>query len=396
MNPLWLSEHLSFNSFPDGDCLTNTNFLLPQVQNEQGIETAVKAIRHYRECINLPFAFETGVNYLKPLKHEIPDGRFVAEIAEKADCNILLDLHNVMTNQVNGRQTVSAFISQLPLHRIMEIHLASGFFFRDYYLDAHSGISNDNLIGLAEGIVRKLPNLKLIVFEMLPEFLPSLSDGDFEKQIIAMRRIWDMRGRNFRVQKKRKNTIHSSGLGNHIPVKDWEYTLGKLCLGQPLLGNDLVRELGDDKGIKIINELIFHFRASAVVSSLKLTTRLLRFSLGEENFNELLKEFFNNSKPDLFPFRVALDFSDFLGSKNPDVPFLEDLVSFEVATIKTISDDRVREVKFSYNPFPVFRSLNNNELPEEQTDPVKFIITIKPDESIEESDLLALKSVLHS
>jgi hypothetical protein len=159
---------------------------------------------------------------------------------------------------------------------------------------------------------------------------------------------------------------------------------------------NLAARLGSDTGIKIINELIFHFRASAVVSSLKLTTRLLRFSLGEEKFVEMLNEFFSQSNPDLFPFRVALEFSDFVGSLNLQVPFLEELLAFEVATIKTISDNQVRDVKFRYNPFPVIRSLNDNEMPEEQNNPVKFTITIKPDEAFEEAEMLALKSVLHN
>jgi uncharacterized protein len=68
----------------------------------------------------------------------MPDGVFVGAVAESADCGILLDLHNVFANGVNGRQPVEDFLAQLPLDRVWEIHLAGGFDMEGLWLDAHS------------------------------------------------------------------------------------------------------------------------------------------------------------------------------------------------------------------------------------------------------------------
>ena len=62
-----------------------------------------------------------------------------AAVAECADCGILLDLHNLFANGVNGRQSVEEFIAQLPLERVWEIHVAGGVELDGYWLDAHSG-----------------------------------------------------------------------------------------------------------------------------------------------------------------------------------------------------------------------------------------------------------------
>jgi hypothetical protein len=36
----------------------------------------------------VPIAVETGVNYLRPRPDELPDGEFVAQVVEAADCGI--------------------------------------------------------------------------------------------------------------------------------------------------------------------------------------------------------------------------------------------------------------------------------------------------------------------
>ena len=69
------------------------------------MSVAVAAIRRLRADLGVPLAFETGVNYLASRPDEMEDGEFVAAVAERADCGILLDLHNIYTNAVNGRQS---------------------------------------------------------------------------------------------------------------------------------------------------------------------------------------------------------------------------------------------------------------------------------------------------
>jgi len=134
----WVSEHLSFNAIQTESAVEQIGFLLPPRQTRAGVNTAVSNIRHLVSQLPVPFAFETGVNYLQPQGEELPDGEFFAEIAEEADCGILLDLHNLWVNERNGRQSVGELIEQLPLDRVWEVHLAGGMMLGDYYIDSHS------------------------------------------------------------------------------------------------------------------------------------------------------------------------------------------------------------------------------------------------------------------
>lgn len=47
----------------------------------------------------------------------MPDGLFVPGMAEEADCHILLNLHNILANQKNGRQSVKEFLEYIPSER---------------------------------------------------------------------------------------------------------------------------------------------------------------------------------------------------------------------------------------------------------------------------------------
>src|SRR6202035_641480 len=102
LNPPWISEHLSFNRTQE----FSTGFFLPPRQTLQGVETATTSIRDLQTALPIPIAVETGVNYLRPRSNEMSDGAFTAAVSERADCGILLDLHNLFTNSVNGRQSV--------------------------------------------------------------------------------------------------------------------------------------------------------------------------------------------------------------------------------------------------------------------------------------------------
>jgi uncharacterized protein (UPF0276 family) len=84
----WASDHLSFNATPE----FSTGFFLPPRQTPEGVETAARAIRDLQDGLGVPIAIETGVNYLRPRPDEMPDGAFVAAVAETADCGLLVRL----------------------------------------------------------------------------------------------------------------------------------------------------------------------------------------------------------------------------------------------------------------------------------------------------------------
>ena len=288
----WVSEHLSFNRVADGSGTWHSGFLLPPRQTMAGVEAAVASARALSVCLPVPVAIETGVNYLRPRPDELPDGEFVARVAEAADCGILLDLHNVWTNERNGRQSLADYTEQLPLERVWEIHVAGGHSHRGFWLDAHSGAVPADLMELAARIIPRLPNLKAIVFELFPAYLPKLGGNGYRPQLEALRRLWDRRNTK---TSTRPPARHNPPQADPAPSpREWEQTLAKLTVHRPC-STPLADELRHDPGLAVIREMVERFRGSMVVRTLRLSSRLIMLERGTAYLEQLLAEFSANA-----------------------------------------------------------------------------------------------------
>ncbi|MGB8858966.1 MAG: DUF692 family multinuclear iron-containing protein [Ilumatobacteraceae bacterium] len=196
------SEHLSFNRVAEldhpsrsaraaEDGLRHTGFLLPPRQTWETIEAAVCHIHQYQQLLDRPFLVETGVSYVASGDDELADGDFLRELVQRADCGILLDLHNLLANERNGRQPVADVLRSIPLDRVLEVHVAGGFQMGDYYLDAHSGPCDDALIRLLSDTLPMLPNVRAVVFEAMPLHLTAMGAGGLRTQLEMLHRVVD-------------------------------------------------------------------------------------------------------------------------------------------------------------------------------------------------------------
>jgi uncharacterized protein len=183
------SEHLSFNRATVNGGTIDAGFLLPPLQTWAAVDAAVDHVAGYHAAAALPFLIETGVNYLRPRPWELSDGAFVAAVAERGDCAILLDLHNLLANDRNGREPVRDVLSELPLERVLEVHVAGGFSFDGYYLDAHVGGPDRELLALLAEVLPRLPNVRAVTFEAVPESLAALGASGVRSVLEALHRV---------------------------------------------------------------------------------------------------------------------------------------------------------------------------------------------------------------
>lgn len=366
------SEHLAFNLTPD----FFTGFFLPPRQTKSGIEIYKQAITRLQDGLGVPLAIETGVNYLKPRAGEIPDGEFVSELVASSGCGILLDLHNVYCNQLNGRQPIRKFVSQIPLDRIWELHLAGGFELDGFWLDAHSGAIPAPLVEIARELIPEFPNLKAIVFEIFPSFLPAFGIEAVKRQLETLHELWNLRGKH-----DGRNT--PVGPATALPdtgptVREWEQSLGRMVLDRPVQ-SAFEESVAQDPGVALMRQLIQEFRASMVVSVYRLTSRLLMLTLTPEVFRGLMEDYWRRFNPQQYSAPEADGFFQFLISKNVRVPWFREVFEFERAAMLTILDSRTRILRFSADPLPVLRALAEARMPDLAPRPGDFEIELKPE-----------------
>lgn len=389
----WVSEHLSFNRVATSSGVRHSSFLLPPRQTEEGVEVAVAAIRPMSTTMPVPVAVETGVSYLRPRPDELPDGEFVARVTEKADCGILLDLHNIWANERNGRQSVEDFMAQLPLDRVWEMHLAGGSSHRGYWLDAHSGAIPRDLAAIAACIIPRLPNLKALIFELFPSYLPVVGLGLFRTQLEGLHRMWDTRGSCSRTRIPLRRRSIEPTLESSVSPQTWEETLGALVVGRDS-SNSLAADFHADPGVGIIRELVEQFRASMVVRTLRLSSRLLMLERGVPYFEDLLSQYWRAKPPQPFAYDEAEGFAKFLADCHLDVPFLPEVLEYDRAVIATALDGQQRLIPFHADPLPLLRALGAGRKPSDITTG-NFEVLLTADSSATDVSALSEMQVIH-
>ncbi len=365
----WASEHLGFNAFGEG---VNTGFLLPPLQTRAGVDAAVAAVSRVAGALPVGFSIETGVNYLQPRHGFMSDGAFVAAVAEEAGCGILLDLHNLWANELNGRQTVREFVAELPLERVNEVHIAGGLEHGGYWLDAHSGRIPEPLLELASWVVPQLPNLGAIVFELLASYLEPLGLDGVGEEVEKLARIWDLRGNGAGSSSRRRSDDVSD-----VSPREWEDALGALVVGRAP-ASSLARALAEDPGIAILRELVANFRSGMIVDALRLTSRLLLLSGGERLMPELLAGFFASSPPALFASAEAESFASYVRAHAPPIPHLDEVLAYECASLRVLLHGSPEQVRFGHEPYAVLVPLVEGRLPDSPP-PGDFIVDVRPD-----------------
>ena len=370
----WASDHLSFNHTAE----FATGFFLPPRQTIAGVAAAANAIRRLRDALQVPIAVETGTSYLRPRTDELPDGEFVARVIETADCGLLLDLHNIYCNSVNGRQPLAEFLDQLPLERVWEVHLAGGFEFDGFYLDAHSGGIPEPLHQVLEETIARLPNLKAIVFEIFPSFIPVVGLDLVKTELEWLRTIWERR-RVLDCLHPAPTTLRPEvAAPDTISPAAWERALGRLVVGYDA-DDEIGRELAQEPGVRVVERLIHEFRGSMIVRILPLTSRFIMLALGTEAFRTILSDYWSRLTPQMYASIEALSFAEYLKNLNLRVPHLAKILEFEQAVLATNIDGEVRIVDFEFEPLPLLRAISEGRLPNEPPQPGIFEVEITPE-----------------
>ena len=81
---------------------------------------------------------------------------FLSETCELADCGILLDVNNVYVSSQNHGFDPVEYISNIPLDRVGQIHVAGHSVCDGYLLDTHEGPVSDPVWALFDRVIDKV------------------------------------------------------------------------------------------------------------------------------------------------------------------------------------------------------------------------------------------------
>ncbi len=120
IQPALVSEHLAWS----GASGVYLNDLLPVPYTEEALAFCARNIGAFQETLGRRILLENPSAYFRYADSAIPEGEFLAEVARRAGCGILLDVNNLYVNHRNVGVDPAAFLAALADTDVGEIHLA--------------------------------------------------------------------------------------------------------------------------------------------------------------------------------------------------------------------------------------------------------------------------------
>lgn len=140
----WISDHLSWGRLPGA----HFHDLLPLPYTQEVIDYVAERARIVQDYLEVPFALENLSSYLTYNQDMMPEWDFYAAIVEKADIFMMLDVNNIYVSSQNHGFDPKEYYKNLPLDRVLQMHLAGHKREDGYILDTHDNYVCDEVWAL--------------------------------------------------------------------------------------------------------------------------------------------------------------------------------------------------------------------------------------------------------
>ena len=158
--PFVVSEHLAWSAwdgahFPD---------LLPFPRTAESLQRLARNIDITQQALGRRILIENPSSYMA-LKHEIPEAEFLAELARRTRCGLLVDVNNAYVSAHNVGGSARDYLGALPEDAIGEIHLAghSPDAGGNLLIDTHAAPVCDAVWNLYAGLLERIGSTPTLI-----------------------------------------------------------------------------------------------------------------------------------------------------------------------------------------------------------------------------------------
>ncbi|MBT3237177.1 MAG: DUF692 domain-containing protein [Rhodospirillaceae bacterium] len=175
IEPEWYSDHLCWTGLNG----TNMHDLLPLPYTVEAVNHVAERISRVQDFIGRRLTLENVSSYVSYDCSEMAEWEFLAEVTDRADCDILLDVNNVYVSAYNHEFDARAYIDAVPASRVRQIHLAGHDNNGTHIIDTHDHPVCEDVWDLYEYTVGKLGAVPTMIerdanIPPLPELLAEL------------------------------------------------------------------------------------------------------------------------------------------------------------------------------------------------------------------------------
>ena len=137
----WVSDHLCWGRLPGA----HYHDLLPLPYTTEVIEYVVERARIVQDFLEIPFALENLSSYVAFRDDQMTEWDFYGTIVDKADIYMMLDVNNIYVSSRNHGFDPCQYYNNIPIDRVLQIHLAGHLDYGSYCLDTHDNYVCDEV-----------------------------------------------------------------------------------------------------------------------------------------------------------------------------------------------------------------------------------------------------------
>ncbi len=190
IDPFIVSDHLCWT----GTHASNLHDLLPFPFTQEALQVILDNVDHVQTTLGSSILLENVSTYLQLDEPDFTEWEFLALVAQRSGCRILLDVNNLYVNARNLRFDPMVYVNSLRLDLIGQIHLAGFTDLGTHLFDTHSRPVYPEVWELFTHIIARLADVPVLIEwdADIPEF-PIL-----EQEADKADRIWvQCHGRHF-------------------------------------------------------------------------------------------------------------------------------------------------------------------------------------------------------
>jgi uncharacterized protein (UPF0276 family) len=170
VDPAWISDHLCWT----GVAGKNLHDLFPIPYTEEAVEHVASRVREVQDFLGRQILLENVSSYVAFRGSEMSEWDFLAEIARRADCHVLLDVNNIYVSAFNHGFDALEFLNGIPVGRVRQIHLAGHSNCGAHIIDTHDADIVDPVWELYSAAVRRFGNVATMIER--DDHIPPLPD----------------------------------------------------------------------------------------------------------------------------------------------------------------------------------------------------------------------------
>lgn len=186
--PGLFSEHLAWSTHDTG----YLSDLLPLPYTPATLQRVCDHVGEAQDAIGRQMLLENPSSYLTFEESTIAETDFIAEIALRTGCSLLLDVNNVFVSAKNLKSDPLAYIASYPLDKVREIHLAGHDAGMDgageeVLIDAHGSNVAESVWSLYAAVIDRTGPLPTLIERdaNVPPLETLLSEAARAEQVLA-------------------------------------------------------------------------------------------------------------------------------------------------------------------------------------------------------------------